>query len=100
VLPGEVEEVIHRVPGVAEVAVVGVPDALHGERVKAFVVPDAGRRPSRDEIFAACRERLAKYKIPQELEFIRELPKGPTGKIKKKLLRGTGDGRIDTARLG
>jgi long-chain acyl-CoA synthetase len=87
VLPGEVEAVIHRVPGVAEVAVVGVPDERHGQRVKAFVVPDAGRRPSRDEILAACRERLAKYKIPQELEFIRELPKGPTGKIKKKLLR-------------
>jgi long-chain acyl-CoA synthetase len=90
VLPGEVEEVIHRVPGVAEVAVVGVPDELHGQRVKAFVVLDTGRVPSRDEILAACRERLAKYKIPEDLEFIRELPKGPTGKIKKKLLREGG----------
>ena len=87
VLPGEVEEVIHRVPGVAEVAVIGVPDARHGQRVKAFVVLDAGRGPSRDEILAACRARLARYKIPEDLEFIRELPKGPTGKIKKKLLR-------------
>lgn len=51
------------------------------------MVPDASCGPSRDAILAACRERLARYKIPQEIEFIRELPKGPTGKIKKRLLR-------------
>jgi len=90
VLPIEVEETLLQVPGVAEVAVVGVPDDLLGQRVKAFVVPDRDRVTTRDDILAACEERLAKYKIPEDVEFISELPKGPTGKIKKKLLR---DGR-------
>lgn len=89
VLPSEVEEVIREVPGVAEVAVVGVPDELHGQRVKAFVVRATGGAVSADDILATCHRRLAKYKIPEAIEFLGELPKGPTGKVLKKLLRGT-----------
>ena len=86
ILPGEVEAVIREIPEVREVAVVGVPDELHGQRVKAFVVR-AGSTLTAEEIVAACRQRLAKYKIPEVIEFLSELPKGPTGKILKKLLR-------------
>jgi len=86
VLPGEVEAVIREIPEVTEVAVVGVPDELHGQRVKAFVVR-AGSTLTAEDIMAACRQRLAKYKIPEAIEFLSELPKGPTGKILKKLLR-------------
>ena len=86
ILPGEVEAVIREIPEVREVAVVGVPDELHGQRVKAFVVR-AGSTLTAEEIVTACRHRLAKYKIPEVIEFLSELPKGPTGKILKKLLR-------------
>jgi long-chain acyl-CoA synthetase len=86
ILPGEVEAAIREMPEVTEVAVVGVPDELHGQRVKAFVVR-AGSTLTAEDIVAACRQRLAKYKIPEVIEFLSELPKGPTGKILKKRLR-------------
>lgn len=88
ILPGEVEEVIRQVPGVAEVAVIGIADELRGQRVKAFVVREMAGEVGTQDILDACSQRLAKYKIPEEIEFIAELPKGPTGKIMKKLLRG------------
>jgi acyl-CoA synthetase (AMP-forming)/AMP-acid ligase II len=76
------------IPEVTEVAVVGVPDKLHRHRVKAFVV-QAGSTLTAEDIMAACRQRLAKYKIPEVIEFLSELPKEPTGKTLKKLLRET-----------
>ena len=71
----------------AEAAVVGRPDPRVGEEVVAFVVllPGAGARP--EEIIAYCRERLAAYKYPREVQVIADLPKGPTGKILKRELR-------------
>jgi long-chain acyl-CoA synthetase len=86
VWPREVEEVISAHPGVAEVAVTGVPDAYRGETVKAWVVLKPGGTLSRDEVQSWCRERLASFKVPTEIEFRRELPKSSVGKILKREL--------------
>lgn len=87
VIPAEVEAVIREVPGVAEVAVVGVPDPGRGERVKAWLVATAGAVIGEREVVEACRARLATYKVPEVVEVVAALPKGPTGKIARKLLR-------------
>jgi len=83
VYPGEVEEVLFSCPGVLEAAVLGVPDAEHGEEVVALVVPThEGVDPETVKAFA--RERLAAYKYPRHVVIVNELPKGPTGKISKR----------------
>lgn len=87
IMPGELEQVIASIPGVREVAVVGAPDALKGEHVAAFIVRENEITPSSEEIIAVCRGLLAKYKIPEEIRFVSELPRGPTGKLQKKKLR-------------
>ncbi len=88
VYPREIEEILYGHPDVAEAAVVGVADERVGEEVKAFVVPRAGHRPTEASIIDYCRERLAAYKYPRLVEFREALPKGPTGKILKRALRG------------
>jgi long-chain acyl-CoA synthetase len=74
-------------PKVREVAAVGIPDGLYGEEVKAFVVLKQGEEATTEQILSFCRERLADYKCPKSVEFLEELPKGPTGKILKRQLR-------------
>jgi long-chain acyl-CoA synthetase len=87
VYPREVEEVLYAHPAIVEAAVIGVPHESHGEEVKAVVVStDPGL--SRDDVVAYCKENLAAYKYPRIVEFTEELPKGPTGKILKRELRG------------
>lgn len=88
VFPREVEEIFFQHPAIKEVAVVGMPDPVKGETVKAFAVLREGARVSGEELIALCRERIASYKVPQSVEFIPALPKSPTGKILKKELRG------------
>jgi len=91
VLPSEVERVISGVAGVSEVAVVGAPHAERGQVVYAYVVPIAGsenRDAVKARILAECRSKLAKYKIPERIEFLSELPRGPTGKLQRKQLCG------------
>jgi long-chain acyl-CoA synthetase len=88
VYPREVEEVLYGHPGVAEAAVVGVPDPERGEEIKAVIVVRPGESAAPDDIIAWCRERLAAYKCPRLIEFRDALPKGPTGKILKRALRG------------
>ncbi|MGW1403450.1 class I adenylate-forming enzyme family protein [Streptomyces sp. NPDC002405] len=83
VYPAEVENVLLEVPGVREVAVVGVPDDYWGQRVTAVVVGDA----SRDALDAHCRKLLAGYKIPRSYRFLDELPTSPTGKVLRRVLR-------------
>ncbi len=86
VYPNEVEECLARHPGVQEVGVIGIPDERSGEVVKAFVVPrDASL--TEEELLRHCGESLAKYKIPKQIEFRKELPKTPVGKILRKDLR-------------
>lgn len=86
VYPNEVEDVIAAVPGVAESAVVGVPDPITGEAVKAFVVTN--REPvSAENIVAVCRQHLTSYKVSKWIGFRRELPKNPIGKVLRRELR-------------
>jgi long-chain acyl-CoA synthetase len=87
VFPREVEEVLFRHAAVREAAVVGVPDPVRGEAVKAFVVLHEGRRVAPAELQTICRDAIASYKVPETIEFLAELPKNPTGKILKKELR-------------
>jgi O-succinylbenzoate-CoA ligase len=85
IYPRKVEEVLYAHPAVREAAVIGVPDALWGEAVRAFVVP-AGEL-AEGELIAFCRTRLARYKCPKSVELRAELPKSPSGKVLKRELR-------------
>ena len=87
VYPAEVEQVLARLDGVAESAVIGVPDARLGEVGKAFVVPRPGYALAEPDVLAWCRERLANYKVPRSVEFRADLPRNPAGKPLKRLLR-------------
>ncbi len=89
VYPKEVEGVLDALPGVLESAVVGLPDADLGERVVAVVVPDDGVRLDPDALRAACRERLAGYKVPKQVVVVDELPRNALGKVEKARLRAT-----------
>lgn len=85
IYPRDVEEVLNRHPAVIESAVVGIPSQRMGEEVKAFVV---AREPVEDEeLKAFCRDALANYKTPSEIEFVDALPRNAVGKIDKKELR-------------
>jgi acyl-CoA synthetase (AMP-forming)/AMP-acid ligase II len=85
VYPAEVEDLISRHPGVAEVAVIGVRDPDFGQRLKAFVVPK-GKKPSEEQIKAYVKSNLARYKVPRDVEFVKELPRNATGKVIKREL--------------
>jgi long-chain acyl-CoA synthetase len=88
VYPREIEEVLYAHPAVAEAAVIGIPHESHGEEVKAVIACKAGQSVSAEEIIGYCKEKLAAYKYPREIEFRESLPKGPTGKILKRELKG------------
>jgi amino acid adenylation domain-containing protein len=83
VAPREVELALMNVPGVKEAAVIGVPDEVLGQAVKAFVVLEAGATLGARELLRACQERLEGFMVPKHLVFVDELPKTSTGKIKK-----------------
>ncbi len=85
VFPAEVEDLLARHKGVAEVAVIGVDDEQYGQRLKAFVVTDGGK-VTEDELKKYVKSNLAGYKVPREIEFIDELPRNATGKVLKREL--------------
>ncbi len=87
VYPAEVEQVLARLDGVAESAVIGVPDERLGEVGKAYVVTRPGFALSEAAVLAFCRERLAGYKVPRLVVFRADLPRTPAGKPLKRLLR-------------
>src|SRR5205814_586265 len=74
VYPAEVEDVVLAHPSVAACAVVGVPHPYSGEAVKAYVVPEKGRAIEEDDLITFCAERLARYKCPEKIMFVSELP--------------------------
>lgn len=89
IYPRELEEVLYTHPAVAEAAVIGIPDPLMGEEVKAIIYLKPGAHTTEDEIRDFCKERLAAYKYPRTVQFTNEpLPKNATGKILKRELRG------------
>ena len=87
VYPAEIEKVLLMLPEIDDASVVGVPDDKWGEVPKAYIVCRNGTSPSNEEIIAFCRQHLAGYKIPRHIEHIDALPKNPTGKVLKKVLR-------------
>ena len=89
VWPREVEDVIYLHPSVREVAVVGIPDPYRGETVKAFVALKEGYegKVREEEIVAHCKDRMAAYKYPRQVEFVKEVPKTATGKFLRRAFR-------------
>lgn len=87
VVPGEIEEVLYKNPGVVEAAAVGIPDRVRGEVVKAVVALKPGYSATEEEIIDFCSQHLAKFKVPRMVEFRTELPKSATGKILRRLLK-------------
>jgi long-chain acyl-CoA synthetase len=87
IAPREVEEVIYSHPKVSEAAVVGIPDEVYGENIKAFVVLMPGENATAGEIIEYCHAKLKKFKSPKEVEFLTALPKSLVGKILRKELR-------------
>jgi fatty-acyl-CoA synthase/long-chain acyl-CoA synthetase len=87
IYPVEIDEVIQKHPKVLEVAVVGVPDEVWGESLKAVVVLKETGGATEEEIRKFCEGKLAKYKIPRSVEFVSSLPKTPSGKIQKSIIR-------------
>ncbi|SES19406.1 fatty acid--CoA ligase family protein [Psychrobacillus sp. OK032] len=86
VYPREVEEVLFEHPNIIEAAVVGVPDPTFGEEVLAFVVKKEAAL-TEQQLYEFCAQKLAKYKIPNRIEFLEELPKNTTGKILRRSLK-------------
>lgn len=87
VFPKEVEEALEEFPAVAEAAVIGVPHPVKGEVIKAYIRPEEGQKPDRQELLRFLRNRLANYKIPETFVFTGDLPRGASGKVLKRLLK-------------
>jgi long-chain acyl-CoA synthetase len=91
IYPREVEEVLYAHPKVFEAVVVGIPDKDKGEAPKAYIQLKEGIEAEPKEIISFCKERMAAYKAPREVEFVQEFPKSPTGKILKRVIRDNMD---------
>jgi fatty-acyl-CoA synthase len=87
VYPAEVEAVLYEMPGIADVGVIGLPDPKWGERVVAVVVAAPGATVTAADVTAFASDKLARYKMPSQIEFVDELPRNPQGKVLKRVLR-------------
>ena len=87
--PRDVEDVIYQHPAVKETAVIGVPESYRGETVKAFITLKEGMQGSvsEEEIISFCKQRMAAYKYPRQVEFVADIPKTLTGKFLRRRLR-------------
>lgn len=90
IYPPEIEEFLHHHPGVAEVAVVGLPDSKYGEVTSAWIVPHTGAELTPEILRDYCRGQIAHYKIPHYIAIVPELPRTVTGKVRKHVLRERG----------
>jgi len=90
VSPVEVEEVLVQHPAVAEAGVIGIPDAIYGEEIKAFVVIKPGKQVTEEELIAFCKDRLPTFKLPKKVQFMKSLPKNILGKVLRAELRTLG----------
>jgi acyl-CoA synthetase (AMP-forming)/AMP-acid ligase II/carbon monoxide dehydrogenase subunit G len=86
VFPKEVEDLLVKHQAVSEAAAIGVDDEDFGQRLKAFVVLDGGKKATEDELKGYVKENLARYKVPREIVFLDELPRNATGKVVKREL--------------
>jgi len=86
VFPKEVEDLLSRHGGVADVAAIGVEDEKFGQRLRAFVVAEGSKKPSEDDLKGHVKKNLAGYKVPREVVFLDELPRNATGKVLKREL--------------
>jgi fatty-acyl-CoA synthase len=87
VFPGEVEELLSAHPDIAEAAVLAVPDAEFGQRLRAFVVPAGDARLDAEQVRDYVKQHLARYKVPRDVRFLDALPRNPAGKVVKRELR-------------
>lgn len=87
IYPAEVENALYGHPAVFEAAVIGVPDDMWGESVKAVVVLNKGMTVTEEELIEHCRSHLAHFKKPRSVDFVQEIPKNPYGKILRRVLR-------------
>ena len=90
IFPREIEEVVYQYPKVSETAVVGVPDQIYGEELKAFIVLKPGEKATEQEIIDFCKGKLTSFKTPKYVQFLDAFPKNPVGKILYKELRKMG----------
>jgi acyl-CoA synthetase (AMP-forming)/AMP-acid ligase II len=81
--PAEIERILQRHPAVAQVAVIGVPDARMGEVGKALIVLKPGAAMTPEEVIAWSRETMANFKVPRYVQFVSELPQNAMGKVQK-----------------
>jgi long-chain acyl-CoA synthetase len=87
IYPWDIEAVFYEHPSVEDVAVIGVPDPIMGEEIKAFVVLNPGHYITGMELIAFCRQSLGRYKCPKSIEFIGKIPRNPVGKVLRQELR-------------
>jgi fatty-acyl-CoA synthase len=92
VAPTELERVIARIPGVAEVCVLGTADRRWGQAVTAVVVRAPDATIEADDVTAACQAELARYKCPRRIEWAQSLPRTPSGKVSRRQVRDAIDG--------
>ena len=86
VSPAEVEDALYAIPGIREAAVIGIPDELLGEAIRAYVATEDGLELTERDVVAGCRERLESFMVPSQVVFVDELPKTASGKIRKQSL--------------
>jgi fatty-acyl-CoA synthase len=87
VYPAEVERILREHPEVEDIAVVGVPDERWGEVGKAFVIPQKDSNLAAESLIGFCQERMAKFKCPKQVQFCKDFPRTPLGKVKKQELK-------------
>ena len=87
VFPSEMEDIMLTIPKIKDLVLVGIPDELKGETVKAFIQLKEGEVATAEEIRDHCKEQIAPYKVPAVVEFLDEIPRSASGKALRRLLR-------------